>query len=585
MEKKSNHSRKALATLLVSCSCFSLLGWPAIAAPTFPNNCSTLYVSLRNNLQDTSSVLNAFKQQYAQNLHLKEGANRNFMQKMEEDASNPNSKKLYLDVENSIQKKMNDSIIPDKKAVDAINNSFFEKFYSNLRQSPELMGRFGGEYKDYKSYRLRLSLQAGDDSTRYEALLADLYKKTNDEFVLELVERKITQIIPPRNDGLNDTRFWFLSGTGENSLQANMAARAARSSKEKLNAKGSSLSFFRDHAETLYGELHEIEKLRKGLSNNKALIEAKIVEKMSSGKAIPSKPMIAILRKIKPSEFETSEEYVLKIRNKGLELFGINLDDQTIINLTNYFKKVDSLSPPLFSTERVIIDLDKAKNGIVSIDFAGIGVDNIYQQMKSLTEVNLKNADPKIGLQASFQKMQNGVDQVSKEMDKAKDSFTQAVSKIEGHQKYSPQFSGDDGIYIPLLKTWEKKDKVGLIKELASSEDPSKFRVTFVSTHFSDGKTIPPAERSERIVRAETVEKDIRAKIVGVGKFTEEDARKFITAIDYAPKEKGGVFTLIIGGGHFSPKEIELIKHSFQSTLYKEKGESAGEIIFNNHRP
>lgn len=68
---------------------------------------------------------------------------------------------MYFDVENAVQKKLNDSFIGDKTMVDSINNSFMGKFQQNIKISPELMARIEGQYKDYKSLRLRLALREG----------------------------------------------------------------------------------------------------------------------------------------------------------------------------------------------------------------------------------------------------------------------------------------------------------------------------------------------------------------------------------------------------------------------------------------
>lgn len=523
-----------------------------------------------------SPVLTTFKEDYAHELTLSTGANKDYMRMMEIDSHTPNKKTLYFDVENSIQKKLNDAVFIDKNAVDAVNNSFFLKLNANLRKNPELMSRLEGEYKDYKSYRLRLNLKPGDDPAKFEKMFNDLYKKTNDEFVTELVDRKITKILPPMTEGLNNVSSWFLSGIGEDALEANMAARASRTVKRK---KVSS-ALYKDHIEALHKEINGIEELRVGLSSNKGLVDAKILEQTASGKIIPSKAMISILRKTKPSDFANAEEYIAKVKEKSKEIFGHEIDEKAITDLTNYFQKVDSMSPPLFSPERVLVDLDHAKNGIVSIDFAGIGVDNISAQMKALSDVDMKALDTRGSLQKSFQQMQKGVDEVSGEMEKAKDSFSKIISNVEGHNKSSPQFSGDDGIHMPLDKAWGEKDKTKLVQDLAHTEDPSKFRVTFVSTHFPDGKVIPASERSEKIVRAETVEKDIRSKIIGIEKITDEQSKKFITAIDYVPHEKGGVFNLIIGGKNFTPQEIKLIEDSFKSAVSAKDGESIGKIIY-----
>lgn len=521
--------------------------------------------------------MEAFKAKYGRELKLDAKANSDFISRVEADLLKKNDRVLYFDVENSVQKKLNDEVFREKTAVDALNNSFFLKFNKNLRDFPELMERLGGEYKDYKSYRIRLELKPGDDPEKFQKMLADLYKKTNGEFFDDPLMKQIRKDLPPRTDALTDPATWFLSGSGENALEANMAARSGRKNVGST-ANPPKLNTFKEHVASLGKEVSSIENTRRMLSKNPVLLEKNILEKADNGNIIPSKSMIGILRKIKPGDFQTEEQFLAKVTSKTEEMFGHKIDKETARSLAGYFQKVDSLSPPLFSAERVAIDLKEAKKGIVSIDFAGIGVDNIHEQMKALTEVGAKgNAEKK--LQESFAKMQGGVNQVTGQMEEAKDIFRKAVASIDNAEKKAPQFSGDDGIFMPGSRSWTEKDKSKLVQSLASSSDPSKFRVTFVSSTYADGKIIPPAERSRRIVRAETLEKDIRAKIIGADRISEAEARKFITAIDYSPDEKGGTFNLILGGKKLSPDEIKKIEEAFRSGISGE-GEKFGKIIY-----
>lgn len=531
-------------------------------------------------VKPSAGGLDAFKEKYARELTLDAKSNSDFIARIEADVLKKNDRVLYFDVENSVQKKLNDEIFREKTAVDALNNSFFLKFNKNLREFPELMGRLGGEYKDYKSYRVRLELKPGDDPEKFQQMLAELYKKTNKEFFDDPLLKDVRKTLPPRSDALADPATWFLSGSGENALEANMAARSGRKNVgSTMNPP--KLNTFKEHAASLSGEINSIEKTRTALSKNPVLLENNILVKAENGSIIPSKSMIGILRKIKPDDFATEELFLAKVASKTEELFGQKIDKATAKSLASYFKQVDSLSPPLFSSERVAIDLKEAKKGIVSIDFAGIGVDNIYEQMKALTEVSVKAA-PEKKLHESFAKMQGGVNQVTAQMEEAKDIFRKAVAEIDRAEKKTPQFSGDDGIFMPGSRNWTEKDKAKIVQSLATSSDPSKFRVTFVSSTYADGKIIPPAERSRRIVRAETLEKDIRAKIIGADKISESEARKFITAIDYAPSEKGGTFNLILGGKQFTPEEIKKIEEAMRSNISGE-GEKFGRIIYSAH--
>ncbi|MBC7427104.1 MAG: hypothetical protein H7336_00740 [Bacteriovorax sp.] len=118
--------------------------------------------------------------------------NRTFVTLMETDKTiKPDV--IYFDVENAVQKKLNDSLVDDKAMVDAINNSFMD----NLLEYPDLM--------------------------------------------------KVMST-------------WFLAGSGDTALEANMAARAARKAGYK---SGNSRSVnFTEQIASIHADVSEIEKIR-----------------------------------------------------------------------------------------------------------------------------------------------------------------------------------------------------------------------------------------------------------------------------------------------------------------------------------
>jgi hypothetical protein len=502
--------------------------------------------------------------------------NREYIKMMEADSKVLNQQNVvYFDVENAVQKKLNDSLIGDKLMVDAVNNSFMEKFVKNLKASPDVMAHLKGQYKDYKSLRLRLIVKDSKEQTMIEAQLDEIYKKTNQQFTTEFERNGLTKLLPPRTDEVPDVSTWFLSGTGESALEANMAARGARGvGFSKGNATTVS---FKQQVENMYGDVTAIEGIRKNLARETALLKNGILTTSIDGTVIPSKEMIAILRKIKPSDCENAVEYATKIRTKVKNIFKDDISDKNIDKLTMYFQKVDSISPPLFQRERVIINLGEAKAGIISVDFTGVGVDNAFEQMRALAAVHYAQKDKGMLLKDAFQKVQGNVDGVTDDINNAKRTFTLA-SAHPGNENIGPKFSGDDGILIP-KKKWGDDQKSNLIKELSATEDPSKYRVTFVKTEFSNGAIVPAAERSQRIVRAETIEKEVREKVVGAGKISSEKAKKIIIAIDSAPAQHGGQFNLILGGAKLTEVEKKLILDAFKRTLSVKDGEISAGLI------
>lgn len=496
--------------------------------------------------------------------------NRAFINQIAKDKKSK-ARVLHFDVENAVQKKLNDTLVGDKGMVDAINNSFRSKFNKNLKADPELTSRLKGEYQDFKSLRLRLELKPGDNAADFEKRLSDVYAKSNKEFAEEFEKGGLTKLIPPRTDEVVDVSTWFLSGTGESALEANMAARGARTAGFS-NGKATAISF-KNQVAKMHSDVNSIEGIRKGLAAQDDLLKNGVMIKTETGEIIPSKDMIGVLRKIKLSDCENVAEYNAKIRAKVQKLFGDDISDKNIADLTTYFAKVDSISPPIFQRERVAIDLAEAKSGIVSVDFAGVGVDNAYEQMRALSAVNYAQKDATKMIKEAFVKIQNNVDDVTDDMNMAKRTFSRSTN-----DPTPTKYSGDDGILMP-DKYWEMAKKQELIKTLAANGDPGKYRVTFVRTEYTTGSTIPAMERSQYVVRAEGVEKSIREAVVGAGKIPSERARKMIIAIDSRPSNKGVKYNLIIGGEKPTAEELKMIKEAFKNSMNKEKGETSDLIL------
>lgn len=525
---------------------------------------------------NTPTVLK-YKERYSKDFALPPNSNRDYMKMAEMDARAQKSNVLYFDVENSIQKKLNDSVFGEKTMVDSVNNAFMERMFNNIKNNPQLASRLKGQYKDYKSLRLRLELRPGDNRAMYEKLLEDTYQKSASEFEAEISKLNIKHITNPRTDEVPNTERWFLAGSGDTPVAANMAARGAR---EKLD-KG--ILHYQDHIPELHQDVLGIEALRSIFANDKHLVDLKILDKLSDGHLIPSKDMIGILRKTKRSDCATEEEYFLKMHDQVKKMFGKDITDENIRDLTNYFRKVDSLSPPLFSRERVEINLADAHKGIVSIDFTGVGVDNAYQQMSALARLNYKQTDKALMLKEAFGEVQAHVDQVTVQMNNSKKYFSNAVKKVSD-ETHAPLFSGDDGIYMPKTDNWSLADKKKLIAELGKAEDPSKFRVTFVNSTYTNSKVISPEARSALIVKAEKFEKKLREKIIGVEGISSEEAKKIITAIDFVPTSKGGIFRVLVGGKTLTKKEKELIEKMASKSVSTTENELFGglEVVSGN---
>lgn len=476
---------------------------------------------------------------------------------------------------------MNDSIFKSKDMVDAINNSFFKKFYQNLSEDKNLMNKFSAEYKDYKSLRIRLNATSPQDKKDIENSLQQVFNKTTEDFAKNLKDQNVLSTISNLDDKNKNIYSWFLAGIGDNSTEANMSSRGARNRIDLNNQKPAKITHFKENIQEYIKLIDDIENIQKSFTLEKDLIKLGILDVTNPQNAHLSKETINILRKIKASDFSNHEGYILELQKKFLNIFGSKPSEQQTNNIVNYFNKVDSISPPVFVEERTIINLAEAKKGIVSIDFTGLGTENIYEQMKALSSINqkLKNSQK---VEDALYKLETAFDTVTEKMNKAKENFKQQISYVNMKEKTVPKFSGDDGIHMPTHSEFDEADKVHLIHQISQSDTPSKYRITFVNTTYQDGQIIPKEERSLRIVRAETLEKDIRSKITGHNKIPANVTKELNFGIDYIAEKQGGVFNLILGASkaEIPSASIELLKKSILESLDPIKNEKFGRIIF-----
>lgn len=514
-----------------------------------------------------SPEVKSLKQDYPSDIRLPAGSNNEYIRLKNADSA-AKAKSIYFEVENSVLKELNDHVFKDKGAVDAINNAFMTKLYKNIQNDPLLSSRIKGQYKDYKSLRLRIPLKSGDNDENFRQAFNAIYKKTNNDFVKELQDRKITRQLPPLTDDVGDVGAWFKAGSGKSSIEANLAARNIRNTPDSKKTAN-----FRAEAEKIKTRVTEINYLGK-LFNYQRLVDAKIIERLPNGNTIPSKDVVEIIRKERLAGHKDKIALYNAIQNRIRQNYGSTVDPTMAKNLVQYFEKVDSLSPPVYASSRVAINLAQAKHGIVSVDFAGLGSENIYQQMKAISSAT-KNQR----IEQTITDIEKSVDKVTVRMNKAKKEFNDIVKSVDTNPT-STRFSGDDGIYMPKSVELTRTQKQQIVKKLSQSSDPSQFRLTFVDNQYQNGKSIPQVERSRQIVKAESIEKKMRLLMVGNDKIPHSLSKKIVTAIESRPTEKGGSFNLLYSGQGLSNAQKKIIEDAFKKAIGSGGNDLVGSIKF-----
>ena len=210
----------------------------------------------------------------------------------------------------------------------------------------------------------------------------------------------------------------------------------------------------------------DIEKISK---ISKKTLEKETIKKHLSqlvpgtNKRVLNLKAIEIIRKLpSPSSSEVSQlskKYNGKLSSKDLEQelkskelinqlklkLGIKLETQDAIDILDYTKRLDGLTPGLWLKERVNANLNEATFGGMSGDITAMGARNI--QRVGLDIANMKTNSAKEALSAT----RLGEELVTKQFDKIKDNFTTTVKRVlsqRGLKSVTP-CSGDDCIMIP----------------------------------------------------------------------------------------------------------------------------------------
>lgn len=526
----------------------------------------------RSRIRSLASV-DVFKKTYAKSTL--EFDNRNFISSMD---NIPNGKKaVYFDVENSVLKQLNDEIFETKDLGDAAGNLFNRILYDKIQKTPELAQKLNGKYRDFKSLRFQFLLDEGEDSKKILDLLKKVYGQSAAEFERELKATGLGPLWNARIGQAGDPEKWFLAGAGNSPLEANMAARQSRGMLSEMGTSNR-MVLYSDRVDVLATDIREVEKIRNALGDIPTLQKSNIVIDSGNGNVILSKDAISVLRKTKRGDFKNLDDYRKAVNKQFQKVFGTKVDNNSIDGMTKYFEGVDALSPPLFVRSRTGIDLSQANNGLVSVDFTGVGVDNAYEAMIGLAKTSSKSGTNTSYVDKALKTIDAHVDNVTDSMNSSKKIFNQSTKNVTGSDR-SAVFSGDDGMYFPDTE-WTRSSKQELVDNLSSipqagtaKADPSKYRVTFVSTKYKEGAEIPTALRSEYIVKAEKVEKDIRKAVVGVGEgqISPEKAKDMLIAIEYKPGKNSTGDWDIIFGGKVDHIEQTILRRSLETIIEQNK--------------
>ena len=252
------------------------------------------------------------------------------------------------------------------------------------------------------------------------------------------------------------------------------------------------------------------------------------------------------------------------------KLFAVELEDHVIDGMARYFEGIDAFSPPLYAPHRTPIPTDHAPQGIVSVDFTGLGTDNAFETMQALAKIKSEGVEASALVDQAFKEARAAQDVVSKRVVLGQKAFDDAARRVGGNG--ATYFSGDDGMFFP-TQAFSQEQRRTLVSQLAVS-NPGQFRLTFVETHFPNGEPIPAKLSSQMVVKAENLEKSMRKAFVGSGSsqlIPPTRANKLTAAIEFHPSNTSGAgqFNLLLGGD-MSEQERKIMERAFRTMIAKE---------------
>lgn len=491
---------------------------------------------------------------------------------------------FFLDIENAALKRLNDSL-GDKGFVTSLTNLHKEmsavEINKILSKYPDVDIEV---YSDFKSLRYAFSPKDLKPVVK-ENLLKDLQqgmKQVNEEFA-----KKVSQLdgVPANENPGN----WFLAGVGDSADQAGQSAKMARQLERK-----SDITTFDEVKSLLQSDINNITDYSKKMTDSHPLHLAGLTEVLSeTGKRIPSLNVFEVARKIKAPTQEaisslrsystqtgspiTSREAAEILRGRDLaeELnlkYGSKLSFNDGRELMRYTIQLDSLTPGLWVKQRVNANLNDAHLGGLSGDVTGMGARNIRQVAEDIA--NSKNAD----VSQIIDETRKGERKVTQTFDDIKNNFTDTITNVLKRRgiEFDSPCSGDDCVVIPKVEL-DHDTKNDIIKNFSSQTTPSQYRLSFIP------KGVSRLERTNLAVHGELVEKELRKKLLGVGKDKiPADIMSQITIATDMPKQiNSGDISLIIGvnkNAKLSDEQRKLINSYFNSSVKKVNQNLAQEL-------
>ncbi|MES2801449.1 MAG: hypothetical protein V4654_03070 [Bdellovibrionota bacterium] len=441
----------------------------------------------------------------------------------------PDGKSLFLIIENSVIKNLNDTSL-DKDFITALTNKNIEL---NLNKILKKYNDVALPASDFKTLGFRF------DPKPPATQLPEGFKKDAMQILSE-VNSEFADFV--RANGfdkiLGDPSNWFRSGFGRTADWAEVSARQAR------NQADNHTYDFDDPAvqEALKKDLYRIESLRSQIASDPTM--KSLVDK-SSGPATLKTEVFEIVRKT-----NSAEELIVKVR----KLNGVDLSPSQAQRVIDYSKDVNTFSLSPRNPARENASITEAEFGGMTIDFKGLGAENLSETAKAL-------ARSKTPAQAA-QEARLAERAVTARLNVHKLTMRKTIQDIADKNGYKIEIrvSGDDMVVIPKEKEFTPQIQQQISEALVRNAPP--VRVSTIPAG------VAKAERGKLAAIGEDFEKDLRVKLSG--KIPRERLDQILFSVDMRVTPTGGKTAQLrtsTKNMFLSPEEKKMIDSAFANTI------------------
>lgn len=546
-----------------------------IATPALAGDC------IGKHLQPFASQevarIDDFKLQYGQEFSAAPNAhdNEQFVRFAKE---TPDKGYLFFESENPILKDMNDRIFRDKSLSTSVTNKYKEIFFRNLgnprHETFDILRReMAAKYSDYKTIRLGFAKDTPEIRSALQKLYAiSLAEYSNYFRRLNLVEdgaaaRPFMERIAAHDEIALRPENWQLAGIGSTADEAGISARVARERFRDTLPRRPRAEDFDSATMHLSHQLEEAEMLRanvqKSIPRHGGILTPSA--RFGSSRMILSQDTLEILRKARAYDADPIA-YTRHVQKRILGRFKTSLSREQVLQLREYFNLSETFSPGLYHISRSGIPLKSATQGIVSVDFAGLGAKNAATTLDAIIpSPHEAGTSGRNRVSSAMKRAKMGLEGVSSDFENLKNGFREAIRTITPEERVF--FSGDDGAFIPRqeLGPGEKRRLL-----LSSAEKlGGDARIVFLPKSYrGTGRAIGSNECNRLIAEGESVEKEI--KILLNTPSHSKSLKDMLIAVDYVPNSSSGegvMHIYVAGQGTRDSALMTEVKRAFHRVM------------------